>query len=48
MAVTQVAADHGFLHMGHFAAQYQRRFGERPVETLKTRAAVMQGSSPRA
>lgn len=48
VAVTQVAADHGFLHMGHFAAQYQRRFGERPVETLKTRAAVMQGSSPRA
>ena len=48
VAVTQVAADHGFLHMGHFAAQYQRRFGERPVETLKTPRAVMQGSSLRA
>lgn len=48
VAVTQVAADHGFVHMGHFAAQYQRRFGERPVETLKTPRAVMQGSSPRA
>lgn len=48
VTVTQVAAEHGFLHMGHFAAQYQRRFGELPVETLKTPRAVMQGSSPRA
>ncbi len=47
-SVTRVAEDHGFLHMGHFAAQYQRRFGERPVETLKSSPAVMQGSSPRA
>lgn len=48
VTVTLVAAEHGFLHMGHFAAQYQRRFGERPVDTLKTPRAVMQGSSPRA
>lgn len=49
VAVTQVAAEHGFLHMGNFAAQYQRRFGERPVETLKTPCAVVPGAvqSPR-
>lgn len=44
--VAQVAQDHGFLHMGHFAAQYQRRFGERPTDTLKCGGTVMQGSSP--
>jgi AraC-like DNA-binding protein len=47
VAVRQVASEHGFLHMGHFAAQYQRRFGELPVETLRTPSAVMQGSSLR-
>jgi AraC-like DNA-binding protein len=34
-SVTKVAMDWGFMHMGHFAASYQRRFHERPHETLK-------------
>lgn len=33
--VSRVAADFGFLHLGHFAAHYQRRFGETPAQTLK-------------
>lgn len=33
--VSKVAAQHGFLHLGHFAAQYHKRFGERPAQTLK-------------
>lgn len=35
VTVTEVAAEWGFLHGGHFAARYQRRFGERPSETLR-------------
>jgi len=33
--VGQVAGRYGFFHAGHFAAHYQRRFGERPVDTLR-------------
>ena len=33
--VSRVAADHGFLHLGHFAAHYHERFGETPVQTLQ-------------
>jgi transcriptional regulator GlxA family with amidase domain len=36
--VRDVAAKYGFLHMGHFAAQYRARFGERPSETRAPRA----------
>jgi len=32
--VTQVATHWGFLHLGEFARDYQRLFGERPSETL--------------
>jgi len=32
--VREVAQKYGFLHLGHFAAQYRARFGERPSETL--------------
>ncbi|MFI7114903.1 AraC family transcriptional regulator [Amycolatopsis sp. NPDC049868] len=35
VTVTEIAAEWGFLHGGHFAARYQRRFGERPSETLR-------------
>lgn len=35
-SVSQVAAQYGFLHLGHFAAQYQARFGELPMRTLRT------------
>jgi AraC-like DNA-binding protein len=31
--VREVAQRYGFLHLGHFAAQYRARFGERPSET---------------
>ncbi len=31
--VREVAHRYGFLHLGHFAAQYRARFGERPSET---------------
>ncbi len=35
VTVTEVAAEWGFLHAGHFAAKYQERFGERPSQTLR-------------
>ena len=33
VGVREVAGKYGFLHLGHFAAQYRARFGERPSET---------------
>ena len=36
--VRDVAEKYGFLHLGHFAAQYRARFGERPSDT-RTRHA---------
>lgn len=35
--VSALAADHGFLHWGRFAAAYRAMFGELPVETLRRR-----------
>ena len=35
--VRDVAQKYGFLHLGHFAAQYRARFGERPSETMASR-----------
>ncbi|MFH0130541.1 AraC family transcriptional regulator [Variovorax sp. VaC1] len=35
--VREVAQKYGFLHLGHFAAQYRVRFGERPSETTARR-----------
>ena len=37
--VREAAQRYGFLHLGHFAAQYRARFGERPSETME-RGAV--------
>lgn len=34
-SVTEVALDHGFLHMGRFAAQYRALFGCAPSDTLR-------------
>lgn len=34
VGVTEVALDHGFVHMGRFAAQYRRQFGCSPSETV--------------
>lgn len=36
-SVREVAQKYGFLHLGHFAAQYRARFGERPSETRAVR-----------
>jgi transcriptional regulator GlxA family with amidase domain len=37
--VTGIAAGCGFTHMGRFAVEYRRRFGETPSQTLKRRRA---------
>lgn len=34
-SVTRIALRWGFTHLGHFARDYQRRFGERPRDTLR-------------
>jgi len=38
--VRETAEKYGFLHLGHFAAQYRARFGEKPSETLAHRACA--------
>jgi transcriptional regulator GlxA family with amidase domain len=35
--VTEVALSHGFAHLGRFAGDYRRYFGEYPQETLQSR-----------
>ena len=35
--ITQIAMDAGFAHLGRFAVDYRRRFGESPSETLRRR-----------
>lgn len=37
MTVAQVAQAWGFINMGNFANDYQKRFGERPSDTLRLR-----------
>jgi AraC-like DNA-binding protein len=36
-SITTIATNCGFTHMGRFATEYRRRFGERPSETLRQR-----------
>nr|WP_289711683.1 helix-turn-helix domain-containing protein [Escherichia coli] len=36
--LTELALDFGFAHLGRFAEQYRRQFGELPSETLRRRA----------
>jgi AraC-like DNA-binding protein len=36
-AVTKIALDHGFAHLGRFAMEFRERFGESPKETLASR-----------
>ena len=33
--VSDIALKYGYLHLGHFAAEYKRLFGESPSQTLK-------------
>ena len=33
--VARLAIDHGFWHLGRFAASYRALFGERPTDTLR-------------
>jgi AraC-like DNA-binding protein len=41
--ITAAAGAHGFSHFSHFTAQYRRRFGELPSETLRsTRDTLVQ------
>jgi AraC-like DNA-binding protein len=35
-SVTEIAMGLGFTHMGRFAVEYARRFGERPSQTLRS------------
>jgi len=35
LAISEIAAYHGFWHMGKLAADYRRHFGELPSETVK-------------
>lgn len=37
-SVTAIALEHGFQHLGHFCADYKRRFGELPRQTLRKRS----------
>lgn len=35
--VTDIAFEHGFFHLGRFAQQYKKQFGEAPSDTLRAR-----------
>lgn len=39
-SVSSIAMDCGFLQLGRFSKEYQKRFGERPSATLKQNAAA--------
>lgn len=42
-SVTEVAMDHGFLHLGRFSERYRQRFGELPSTTFKRHRAGQGG-----
>lgn len=37
LSITQLAHQHGFIHLGRFSSYYKTRFGETPSQTLKRR-----------
>jgi len=45
--VTEVAVRHGFLHLGHFACDYRRQFGESPSATLRRARNLPAGACSR-
>jgi adenylate cyclase len=45
--VTVAAGAHGFSHFSHFTAQYRRRFGKLPSETLQMARAIRVQLPPR-
>src|SRR3954453_12475333 len=45
--ITAAAGTHGFSHFGHFTAQYRRRFGELPSETLRSARETLVQLPPR-
>lgn len=36
-SLTELALDHGFMHLGRFSERYRQQYGELPSETLKRR-----------
>lgn len=46
VTVTTVAGRWGFMHLGRFASQYHRQFGETPSETLRHRGGEAPPTSP--
>lgn len=45
--IVDIAALWGFDHMGRFAVEYRRRFGEKPSDTKASRPARDDGRTPR-
>jgi len=35
LSITEIAYSSGFMHLGRFASAYQKRYGEKPSETLR-------------
>ena len=44
-SVTAIALSWGFSHLGRFSADYRRRYGESPSQTIKTRRAALRSRS---
>ena len=44
--IMDVAAEFGFWHQGHFGADYRRRFGETPSQTLRHGSAKKPAMTP--
>jgi AraC-like DNA-binding protein len=40
-SVTAIATNWGFTHLGRFAVEYRRRFGERPSDTLRRKGRML-------
>jgi AraC-like DNA-binding protein len=45
--ITSAAGTYGFSHLGHFTAEYRRRFGQLPSETLRSVCGALMQVPPR-